>query len=43
MNRPYIEFKKRRDFGLLLSDTFGFLRNEFKIIPLFNNLTELTG
>lgn len=30
MNRPYIEFKKQRDFGALLSDTFNFIRNEFK-------------
>ncbi|RNC80226.1 MAG: hypothetical protein ED556_14065 [Winogradskyella sp.] len=30
MTRPYIEFRKQRDFGLLLSDTFAFLRTEFK-------------
>lgn len=30
MQRTYIEFKKQRDFGEILGDTFGFLRNEFK-------------
>jgi len=41
MNRPYIEFKKRRDFGLLLSDTFGFLRNEFK--PFLKTILTISG
>ena len=30
MTNQYIEFKKERDFGLILGDTFAFLRNEFK-------------
>jgi hypothetical protein len=30
MTKPFIDFKKQRDFGLLLTDTFGFIRNEFK-------------
>ena len=30
MNNTFIEFKKQRDFGQILSDTFGFIRNEFK-------------
>lgn len=30
MIKSYIEFKKQRDFGELLSDTFNFIRDEFK-------------
>jgi hypothetical protein len=30
MQKTYIEFRKQRDFGELLGDTFNFLRNEFK-------------
>lgn len=30
MIKNYIEFKKQRDFGELLSDTFNFIRDEFK-------------
>ena len=30
MRHSYIEFKKQRDFGEILNDTFSFLRNEFK-------------
>ena len=30
MIKPYIEFRKQRDFSAILSDTFGFIRNEFK-------------
>ncbi len=30
MQQPFIEFKRQRDFGQILGDTFGFLRNEFK-------------
>lgn len=41
MNKPYIEFKKQRDFGLLLSDTFGFLRNEFK--PFIKTVFTISG
>ncbi|REG87825.1 hypothetical protein [Winogradskyella sediminis] len=38
MNRSYIEFRKQRDFSSILSDTFGFIRNEFKpfIKAIFN-------
>ena len=28
--KPYIEFKKKRELGEILSDTFAFIRNEFK-------------
>ncbi|MBT8244877.1 MAG: hypothetical protein HKP48_00700 [Winogradskyella sp.] len=41
MNRPYIEFKKQRDFGALLSDTFTFIRNEFK--PLMKTIFSISG
>lgn len=30
MNRRYIEFRKNSDFSSILTDTFGFIRNEFK-------------
>ncbi|ARV10563.1 hypothetical protein BTO05_13310 [Winogradskyella sp. PC-19] len=41
MNKNYIEFKKQRDFGLLLSDTFGFIRNEFK--PFLKTILTISG
>lgn len=41
MNRPYIEFKKQRDFGALLSDTFNFIRNEFK--PFMKAIFTISG
>lgn len=30
MTPSFIQFKKQRDFGLILSDTFAFIRSEFK-------------
>lgn len=41
MTNHYIEFKKQRDFGQLLSDTFGFIRNEFK--PFFGAVLTISG
>ncbi|MFD1063519.1 hypothetical protein ACFQ1Q_09705 [Winogradskyella litorisediminis] len=41
MNKPYIEFKKQRDFGALLSDTFNFIRNEFK--PFMKTIFTISG
>lgn len=37
----YIEFKKQRELGEILSDTFGFVRNEFK--PFFGTLLKIVG
>ncbi|WP_353777707.1 hypothetical protein [Winogradskyella sp. 3972H.M.0a.05] len=39
--KPYIEFKKQRDLGEILSDTFGFLRHEFK--PFFRTVFTIAG
>ncbi len=39
--KQYIEFKKQRDFSDLLTDTFGFIRNEFK--PLMKALFNIAG
>jgi len=39
--KPYIEFKKKRELGEILSDTFGFLRNEFK--PFFATFFKIIG
>lgn len=39
--KRYIEFKKQRDLGEILSDTFGFLRNEFK--PFFGTFLKIVG
>ena len=41
MNRPYIEFRKQRDFSSILSDTFGFIRNEFK--PFMKAIFNIAG
>lgn len=41
MNRSYIEFKKQRDFGSILSDTFTFIRNEFK--PFVKTVFTIAG
>ncbi|MBF8150796.1 hypothetical protein ITJ86_12865 [Winogradskyella sp. F6397] len=41
MNRPYIEFRKQRDFSSILSDTFGFIRNEFK--PFMKTIFNIAG
>ncbi|GAB5472141.1 MAG: hypothetical protein Mars2KO_02400 [Maribacter sp.] len=39
--KTYIEFKKKRELGDILSDTFAFLRNEFK--PFFNTFLKIVG
>lgn len=39
--KQYIEFKKQRELGEILSDTFAFLRNEFK--PFFNTFFKIIG
>ncbi|WP_411894428.1 hypothetical protein [Winogradskyella sp. A2] len=41
MNRPYIEFRKQSDFSGILTDTFGFIRNEFK--PLMKMIINIAG
>ncbi|WP_418636212.1 hypothetical protein [Winogradskyella sp.] len=41
MNKPYIEFRKQRDFSSILSDTFGFIRNEFK--PFIKTVINIAG
>ncbi|MFT6934641.1 MAG: hypothetical protein ACJAUQ_001030 [Maribacter sp.] len=41
MNSNYIEFKKQRELGEILSDTFAFFRNEFK--PFFTTFFEIVG
>ncbi|WP_318312445.1 hypothetical protein [Flagellimonas crocea] len=37
----YIEFKKQRELGEILSDTFGFMRAEFK--PFFGTILKIVG
>ena len=39
--KQYIEFKKQRELGEILSDTFAFLRNEFK--PFFSTFFKIIG
>lgn len=39
--KTFIEFKKQRELGEILSDTFAFLRNEFK--PFFALLIKIIG
>ena len=39
--KKYIEFKKQRELGDILSDTFAFLRSEFK--PFFNTFLKIVG
>lgn len=39
--KPYIEFKKQRDLGEILSDTFAFIRNEFK--PFCSTFFKIVG
>ncbi|WP_179336214.1 hypothetical protein [Winogradskyella costae] len=41
MNKPYIEFRKQRDFSSILTDTFGFIRNEFK--PFIRSIFNIAG
>lgn len=37
----YIEFKKQRELGEILSDSFGFIRNEYK--PFFGTILKIVG
>jgi len=39
--RPYVEFKKQRELGEILSDTFAFIRNEFK--PFMRTIFQVSG
>ena len=39
--KTYIEFKKQRELGVILSDSFAFIRNEFK--PLMKVVFEISG
>ena len=41
INKPYIEFRKNSDFSGILSDTFGFIRNEFK--PFMKTIFNIAG
>ena len=41
MNKTYIEFRKQRDFSAILTDTFGFIRNEFK--PFIKTIFNIAG
>ncbi|SRR6056297_437808 len=41
MKSNYIEFKKQRELGEILTDTFTFFRNEFK--PFFNTFFKIVG
>ena len=41
MNKPYIEFRKQRDFSSILTDTYGFIRNEFK--PFIRTIFNIAG
>ncbi len=41
MKTDYIEFKKKRELGDVLSDTFTFLRSQFK--PFFNTFFKIVG
>ncbi len=41
MNTKYIEFKKKRELGDILTDTFGFLRTEFK--PILATFFKIVG
>lgn len=41
LKKNYIEFKKKREFGEILGDTFAFLRTQFK--PFFSTLLKIAG
>ena len=41
MLKPFIEFRQQRDFSSLLSDTFAFIRNEFK--PFMKTVLSIAG
>lgn len=40
-NKPYIEFKKQRELGDILTDSFNFIKFEFK--PLFGTILKIVG
>lgn len=40
-NKPYIEFKKQRELGEILTDSFNFIKFEFK--PFFGILLKIVG
>ncbi len=40
-SNKYIEFKKQRELGEILSDSFAFIRNEFK--PFFGTILKIVG
>ena len=39
--KQYIEFKKQRELGEIFSDTFAFIRNEYK--PFFKTIINVAG
>jgi len=39
--KQYIEFKKQRELGEIFSDTFAFIRNEYK--PFFKSILNISG
>lgn len=41
MKKPYIELRKQSDFSGILTDTFGFIRNEFK--PFMKAIFSIAG
>ena len=41
MNNQYIELKKKRELGDILSDTFAFIRSQFK--PFFSTFLKIVG
>lgn len=41
MNNQYINFKRKRELGDIITDTFKFLRRNFK--PVFRNLFKISG
>ncbi len=41
LNKPYLEFKKQRELGEILTDAFNFIKLEFK--PLFGTLFKIIG
>ncbi|GGW60937.1 hypothetical protein DFQ11_102614 [Winogradskyella epiphytica] len=41
MSKTFIEFRKQRDFNSIFTDTFGFIRNEFK--PFIKTVFNIAG
>ncbi|WAC03224.1 hypothetical protein N7U66_06525 [Lacinutrix neustonica] len=39
--KTYIDFKKQRELGEIFTDTFAFIRNEYK--PLFKSIIAIAG